>query len=151
MQILRKAKSITSVLFQKSARAVRFLLLDLFAGDRMVSAFEQDLKNCNERRRRMNQTNELTPRQAAECRLNYPPGTRIVLEHMDDKFAVPDGTRGTVDHVDDAGQIHMRWDNGRTLAIVPQVDSFRKLTKEELTQEQNMVIKVRGMEEMTLL
>ena len=81
----------------------------------------------------MNQTNELTPRQAAECRLNYPPGTRILL-----------------DHVDDAGQIHMRWDNGRTLAIIPQVDSFRKLTKEELTQEQNMVIKVRGMEEMTL-
>ena len=98
----------------------------------------------------MSQTNELTPRQAAECRLNYPPGTRIVLEHMDDKFAVPDGTRGTVDHVDDAGQIHMRWDNGRTLAIIPQVDNFRKLTKEELTQEQNMVLKVRGMEEMTL-
>ena len=98
----------------------------------------------------MSQNNELTPRQAAECRLNYPPGTRILLEHMNDKFAVPDGTRGTVDHVDDAGQIHMRWDTGRTLAIIPQVDSFRKLTKEELTQEQNMVIKVRGMEEMRL-
>ena len=51
----------------------------------------------------MSQTNELTPKQAAECRLNYPPGTRILLEHMDDKFAVPDGARGTVDHVDDAG------------------------------------------------
>ena len=72
----------------------------------------------------MSQTNELTPKQAAECRLNYPPGTRILLEHMDDKFAVPDGTRGTVDHVDDAGQIHMRWDNGRTLAIIPQVDGL---------------------------
>ena len=99
----------------------------------------------------MNQTNELTPKQAAECRLYYPPGTRILLEHMADKFTVPDGTRGTVDHVDDTGQIPMRWDNSRTLAIVPQVDSFRKLTKEELTQEQNMVIKVRGMEERTLL
>ena len=93
----------------------------------------------------MSQNNDLTPSQAAEYRLNYPPGTRILLEHMDDQFAVPDGTRGTVDHVDDAGQIHMRWDNGRTLAIIPQVDSFRKLTKEELTQEHNMVIKVRGM------
>lgn len=98
----------------------------------------------------MNQTNELTPRQAAEYRLSYPPGTRVLLEHMADKFAVPNGTRGTVDYVDDAGQIHMKWDNGRTLAIVPQVDSFRKLTKDELAQEQNMVIKVRGMEEMTL-
>ena len=150
MRILRKVKSITSVPFRKSARAARFRQQALSAGDRMVSAFAQDLKNCSERRRRMNQTNELTPKQAAECRLNYPPGTRILLEHMDDKFAVPDGTRGTVDHVDDAGQIHMRWDNGRTLAIIPQVDSFRKLTKEELTQEQNMVIKVRGMEEMRL-
>ena len=56
----------------------------------------------------MSQNNDLTPRQAAEYRLNYPPGTRILLEHMDDKYAVPDGTRGTVDHVDDAGQIHMR-------------------------------------------
>ena len=150
MRILRKVMSIMSVPFRKNAKAVRSLLQALSVGDRMVSAFVQDLKNCRERRRRMNQTNELTPKQAAECRLNYPPGTRILLEHMDDKFAVPDGTRGTVDHVDDAGQIHMRWDNGRTLAIIPQVDSFRKLTKEELTHEQNMVIKVRGMEEMRL-
>ena len=148
MQIFQNSKSKMSVPFRKSVRAVRFHQQALSAGDRMVSAFEQDLKNCRERRRRMNQTNELIPKQAAECRLNYPPGTRILLEHMDDKFAVPDGTRGTVDHVDDAGQIHMRWDNGRTLAIIPQVDSFRKLTKEELTQEQNMVIKVWGMEEM---
>ena len=150
MRILWKPKSVTSVPFRKSARAVRFHLLALSAGDRMVSAFALDLKNCKERSRRMNQNNEMTPRQVAECRLNYPPGTRILLEHMEDKFAVPDGTRGTVDYVDDAGQIHMRWDNGRTLAIIPQVDSFRKLTKEELTQEQNMVIKVRGMEEMRL-
>ena len=108
MRILRKVKSITFVLFQKSVKAVRFRLLALSAGDRMVSAFALDLKNCSERRRRMSQNNDLTPRQAAEYRLNYPPGTRILLEHMDDKYAVPDGTRGTVDHVDDAGQIHMR-------------------------------------------
>ena len=31
----------------------------------------------------------------------------------------------------------MRWDNGRTLAIVPGEDSFRKLTDEELAEEQN--------------
>ena len=98
----------------------------------------------------MSQTNELTPRQAAECRLNYPPGTRILLEHMDDKYAVPDGTRGTVDHLDDAGQIHMRWDNGRTRALVPQVDNFRKLTKEELQEEQKMTVVQSGMESMTL-
>ena len=98
----------------------------------------------------MKQTNELTPRQAAETRLNYPPGIRILLEHMDDKYAVPDGTRGTVDHVDDAGQIHMKWDNGRTLALVPQVDNFRKLTKQELQEEQKMTVVQSGMEAMIL-
>lgn len=66
----------------------------------------------------------------------YPPGTRIVLNYMDDKWTVPPGTRGTVDHVDDAGQVHPIWDNGRTLAIVPEVDSFRKLTEQELRDEQ---------------
>ena len=67
-----------------------------------------------------------------------PPGTRLVLLSMDDPYApVPSGTKGTVVHVDDAGQIHMEWDNGRTLAIVPGEDSFRKLTDEELAEEQN--------------
>lgn len=150
MQILLKRKIKKSVRFPTNAKAVRFRPLALSAGEGMVNAFAQDLKNFNERREKMKQSNELTPRQAAECRLNYPPGTRILLEHMDDKHAVPDGTRGTVDHVDDAGQIHMKWDNGRTLAIVPQVDSFRKLTKEELLAEQNMVVKVMGMENMNL-
>ena len=57
---------------------------------------------------------------------------------MDDPYApVPSGIRGTVVHVDDAGQIHMKWDNGRTLALVPGEDSFRKLTDEELAEEQN--------------
>ena len=44
-----------------------------------------------------------TPREAAEIRLNYPPGTRIELELMVDAYAVPSGTRGTVDYVDDLG------------------------------------------------
>lgn len=68
----------------------------------------------------------------------YPPKTRIYLENMDDPHApVPSGTRGTVVAVDDMGQIHMVWDNGRALALVPQVDSFRKLTEQELAEEQN--------------
>lgn len=81
---------------------------------------------------------ELTPKEIAETRLNFPPDTRIELVHMEDNWAVPSGTRGTVDYVDDAGQIHMKWDNGRTLAIVPQVDKFRKLTQQELKEEQGL-------------
>lgn len=70
-----------------------------------------------------------------EIKENYPPGTRIHLIQMEDQWAVPSGTRGTVDFVDDQGQIHLKWDNGRTLAIVPQVDQFRKLTDQELREE----------------
>lgn len=66
----------------------------------------------------------------------YPPGTRLLLLSMDDPYApIPSGMRGTVEHVDDATQIHMRWDNGRTLAIIPEEDDFRKLTAEELAEE----------------
>lgn len=68
----------------------------------------------------------------------YPPGTRLVLLSMDDPYSpIPSGTKGTVVHVDDQAQIHMKWDNGRTLALVPGEDSFRKLTDEELAEENN--------------
>lgn len=76
----------------------------------------------------------------------YPPGTRIVLNNMNDPFApVPSGTRGAVRYVDDAGQIGVAWDNGRSLALIPGVDSFRKLTQQEIAQEKGVT-----MEEMSL-
>lgn len=59
----------------------------------------------------------------------YPKGTRIELIHMDDSQAVPGGTRGTVWYVDDMGTIHMKWDNGRTLGLIPEEDEF-KIIKE---------------------
>ena len=66
----------------------------------------------------------------------YPEGTRLELIGMDDPFSPVDpGTRGTVRHVDDMGTIHMNWDNGRTLGIIPGEDSFRKLTDEEILAE----------------
>ena len=73
---------------------------------------------------------------AAVVKQQYPKGTRIELNHMDDPHApVPPGTRGTVVFVDDIGTIHMQWDNGRSLGLVPNEDSFRKLTQEEEVQE----------------
>lgn len=75
--------------------------------------------------------------QVARIRQNYPIGTRILLNHMEDGWAVPTGTRGTVIYVDDAGQLGMKWDNGRTLALIPGVDSFRKLSEQELLEEQS--------------
>lgn len=76
-------------------------------------------------------------RMAKENRAKYPPGTRILLLGMDDPHhPVPPDTRGTVDHVDDGGTIHMKWDNGRTLPLDSDVDSFRTLTAAELAEEQ---------------
>ena len=50
----------------------------------------------------------------------YPVGTRIELISMDDPHApIEPGMHGTVDIVDDVGTLHMKWDNGRTLGIVP--------------------------------
>ena len=80
-------------------------------------------------------SNAPTPREVAEIRLTYPPSTRIELTLMADDYPVPTGTRGTVDHVDGLGSVHTKWDNGRTLAAIPGVDSFRKLTQQEIMEE----------------
>ena len=68
-----------------------------------------------------------------ERRKAFPMGTRVRLIEMRDPYApIAPGTCGSVNHVDGSGQIHMFWDNGRTLALVPEVDSFEKI---ELTDE----------------
>lgn len=64
--------------------------------------------------------------------VKYPEGTRIKLIHMDDPYApVPAGTKGTVEYVDGFGQIGMKWDNGRTLALIPEVDEFEIIEEEK--------------------
>jgi hypothetical protein len=69
-------------------------------------------------------------------RARYSIGTRIELLSMKDESDMPNGLRGTVDFVDDIGQLQMSWDNGRTLALNPDVDRFRKIIQEE-TETQN--------------
>lgn len=57
---------------------------------------------------------------------NYPKGTRIKLIKMKDPYPITEGTIGTVDFVDGAGQIHICWDNGSSLALIPDIDIFTK-------------------------
>ncbi len=77
-------------------------------------------------------------RLAERFRAMYPSGTRIELIRMgDDPRPIPDGIRGTVDAVDDMGTIHCTFDNGRKLGIIPGEDEFRKLTEDELLEEES--------------
>lgn len=58
-------------------------------------------------------------------RETFPPGTRIRLTQMDDPYnPVEPGSLGTVDFIDDQCTLHMLWDNGCTLGLVPGRDRF---------------------------
>ncbi len=57
-------------------------------------------------------------------RKQYPAGTRVKLEHMNDPFPVESGTGGTVRFVDDLGSVGVEWDDGRSLSLIPGEDTF---------------------------
>jgi hypothetical protein len=76
-------------------------------------------------------------RMAERYKAEYPSGTRILLLSMgNDIHRVRDNTRGTVIAVDDIGTLHCDFDTGAMIGIIPGEDSFRKLTEEELAEEQ---------------
>ena len=86
-----------------------------------------------------------TQQQLEALRKMYPEGTAVKLISMDDKHAPPAGTLGLVTHVDDIGQLHVNWQNGSSLALIPGVDSFCKVNaikvicygKTELWEDRN--------------
>ena len=54
-------------------------------------------------------------------------GKRIKMISMDDPDPIEPGTMGTVIKLDGAGQIQVKWDNGRTLSVIPEEDRFEIL------------------------
>ena len=69
-----------------------------------------------------------TEKEIARIRTLYPAGTRVELISMEDPYAHPKaGELGTVQFIDDLGQIHVRWDCGSGLALIPGTDSFRRV------------------------
>ena len=71
-------------------------------------------------------------------RKRYPKGTRLCLDHMEGEPQMPSGLKGEVFYVDDAGQIHVQWENGSTLALT-EVDSFHKEAAPEKTKKRGEV------------
>lgn len=56
----------------------------------------------------------------------YQKGLRIKLINMEGEN-LPEGAKGTVEFADDIGQIHVAWDNGSSLALNIEKDSFELL------------------------
>ena len=66
-----------------------------------------------------------------QLRKQYPKGTKLQMITMrNEKYPAPPGTVGEVTHIDDMGSIHMKWENGSSLALIPEVDSFKVLGAE---------------------
>jgi len=62
--------------------------------------------------------NELKERERVQLiKTAYPKGTRIKLYSMKGELQMKEGLEGTVMFVDDIGQIHVKWENGSTLAL----------------------------------
>ncbi len=71
-------------------------------------------------------------------REQYPKGSRVeLLESVTDPYhPLPAGSKGTVWAVDDAGQLHINWDEGGSLALIYGIDSFRKIGSTEECEAQ---------------
>lgn len=83
-----------------------------------------------------------TQEQVKRIREQYPVGTRIELDGMDNERDMPLGLKGTIKYVDDAGQLGMVWDSGRSLSLIPGVDRFHIIRDEEQAKENDILVLV---------
>ena len=81
-------------------------------------------------------------------RKEYPEGTRVILEQMDDPKGPPVGTMGTVLGVDDTASLLMKWDNGSGLNVVYGEDRVTKMIMTDKVFQQLMDIRDSGLTNM---
>ena len=66
--------------------------------------------------------------------MKYLKGKRVRMIHMEDVDPIQPGQCGVVQFVDDLNQLHVKWDDGRTLAIIPEKDQFEVLDSYEVDE-----------------
>ncbi len=81
---------------------------------------------------RVNMNMFMSREKVESIRRNYPEGTRIELDHTDDQYTkLKKGDQGSVMFVDDAGTVHIRWDSGSSLGLIPGEDCFSKVLEQK--------------------
>lgn len=59
-------------------------------------------------------------------------GDRVQLVYMEDDYeTLEPGLKGTVSFIDDHGTVHINWDNGSTLGLLPQEDKWLVILKKK--------------------
>ena len=103
-------------------------MLSVNAG-KQSSRLKKKLRKYPKKKRRIRTIQFPNEQQLKVLRERYPAGTLIRLIDMNDPYApVPPGTAGEVSYIDDAGNIHMVWENGRTLSLIESVDVFEVIS-----------------------
>ena len=87
-----------------------------------------------------------TREQVQRIKDTYPVGTVIELISMEDPFSpIEEGTQGEIVAIDDMGTFLMKWQNGRSLGLVPFEDSFKVISKPEEQELQSPKLEIGGM------
>ena len=72
-------------------------------------------------------------KEVERLRKKYPKGTTVRLVNMIGEPQMQEGLIGTVRIVDDIGSIHVHWENGSTLALIPDEDDFEIVREKQLS------------------
>lgn len=50
-----------------------------------------------------------------------------LIEMLDEYTQLEPGAQGVVDFIDDLGTVHVKWDTGHTLGLIPELDKYERL------------------------